>query len=54
MKKDEFDDAKMSERQFLYHRWSYWTNWYKRQPLDHIRLMSVLVKMFMKNLPHPQ
>ena len=37
LKNDDPPDTKMSDRQFLYHRWSYWTNWYKRQPLDHIR-----------------
>lgn len=26
-----------TERQLLYKKWAHWSNWYKNQPLHHIR-----------------
>ena len=32
---DEMDMT--TERQLLYKKWAHWRNWYKNQPLHHIR-----------------
>jgi hypothetical protein len=31
------EEGVQTDRQLLYNQWSYWTNWYKQQPLGHVR-----------------
>lgn len=31
------EEGVQTDRQLLHNQWSYWTNWYKQQPLGHIR-----------------
>lgn len=43
-----------TDRQVLHDQWSFWTNWYKQQPLGHVRycvhdlVISVYVVEFLE------
>ena len=35
--KHDPDEGVQTDRQLLHDQWSHWTNWYKQQPLGHVR-----------------
>ena len=39
------EEGVQTNRQLLHSQWSYWTNWYKQQPLGHIRYSTSHVQL---------